>query len=171
MSANGGSPEPLTRVTDKDESHRWPFVLPDGRHVLFSVWSDSRESSRIAVVSLETGEVKPLIASGTSPTYSTTGHLVYAVGGSVRAVGFDVDRLTVTGEPVTVLENVYLTTVGASYFRMADNGTLVYYASPPPNSRVTLALVDTAGQAQPLGVPGSGYQYPRVSTDGRWVAY
>ena len=36
---------------------------------------------------------------------------------------------------------------------------------------MTLALVDTAGQAKPLGVPGTAYQYTRISRHGRWVAY
>jgi serine/threonine-protein kinase len=172
ISANGGAPEPLTRVTEKGESHRWPFVLPDARNALFTIWSGSNDQSHIAVVSLETGAVSRLGLTGTSPTYSSTGHIVYAVGGSLRAVGFDLGRLLVTrDEPVTVLENVFLSLAGAAYFRVAANGTLVYYASPPVSGRVTLALVDAAGEARPLGVPGPGYQYPRVSPDGRWVTY
>ena len=172
VSANGGSPEPLTRVTEKGESHRWPFVLPNGRSALFTMWSGSLDTSRIAVISLETGTITPLVPHGTSPTYSPTRHLVYAAGGSLRAVGFDADQLIVTGgEPVTLLENVFVNPNGGSYFGIADNGTLVYYASPPDTRGVTLALVDTAGEAQRLGVPGTGYQYTRVSRDGRWVAY
>jgi eukaryotic-like serine/threonine-protein kinase len=171
VSANGGAPEPLTRVTEKGESHRWPFVLPDGRRALFTLWSGSVDTSRIAAVSLETGAITPLGLSGTSPVYSNTGHLVYAGGGSLRAARVDVDRLTIAGESVTVLENVFVSTLGASFFQIAENGTLVYYSSPLASTRVTLALVDTAGQAQSIGVPGTAYQYNRVSRDGRWVTY
>jgi hypothetical protein len=171
VSANGGAPESLTRLSGKEQSHRWPFVLPKGRGVLFTAWFGTIESMRIAVVSLETGTVTPLVPNGASPRYSQTGHLVYAAGGSLRAVGFDAAGLSLTGEPVTVLENVFLSTNGASFFAIAENGTLVYYAAPSATERVTLALVDTAGQAQPLGVPGNRYQYTRVSHDGRWVAY
>jgi Tol biopolymer transport system component len=174
VSANGGEPEPLTRVSRKDESHRWPLVLPNGRGVLFAVWLGSLDASRIAVASFETGAVTSVTSSGTSPRYSPTGHLVYATRGSLHAVGFDTSRLTVVGdEQATVLENVHVNqATGAAYFAIAENGTLVYYASPPVTDRVTLALVDTAGKAQPIGVPGSGYQYPRVSPpDGRWVTY
>ena len=172
VSANGGSPEALTRVTQTGESHRWPFVLPNGRNAVFTVWSGSVETTRLAVVSLETGTIAPLALNGTSPAYSPTGHLVYAVGGSLRAVGFDANRLIVShDEPVTVLENIGIADTGRSQFRIAENGTLVYYTSPPVSSHVTLALVDTTGQAQPLGAPGTGYDYPRISPDGRWVAY
>jgi eukaryotic-like serine/threonine-protein kinase len=170
VSANGGSPEQLTRVTRNGESHRWPFVLPDGRNVLFAIYSGSAESSQIAIASLETGTTTPLGIVGTSPTYAPSGHMVYSTGGSLHAVGFDVDRLKVTTDAVTALENVLVST-GTAYYSIASNGTLVYYASPPTSRDVTLALVDGAGEAQPLGKPGAGYQHVRVSRDGRWVAY
>jgi len=173
VNASGGAVGPLTTVSSGTESHRWPLVLPNGRGVLFTVWSGSVDASRIAVVSLETGKVAPLVSAGTSPTYSPTGHLVYATNNGLRAVGFDADRLTVTaGQEVTVLENVLVNqTSGAAYYGVAANGTLVYYASPAVTDRVTLASVDVAGKAQPIGVPGPGHDQPRVSRDGRWVAY
>ncbi len=94
------------------------------------------------------------------------------VGGSLRAAGFDAERAIVTtDEPAIVLENVFFNNGGLSFFDVAENGTFVYYSAPPAAGRVTLALVDAAGQAQPLGGPGSSYDYPRVSPDGRWVAY
>jgi eukaryotic-like serine/threonine-protein kinase len=172
ISASGGTIEPLTTPSEKD-SHRWPFVLPNGRGVLFTVWTGSIEKSRIGVLSLDTKRIELLRLTGTSPRYSPTGHLVYATNGSLHAVAFDADRLQVTADKdVTVLENVLVNEVtGAAYYGIADNGTLVYYASPPGSNRVTLALVDAAGKAQPLGVPGPGHTYPRVSGDGRWVAY
>jgi serine/threonine-protein kinase len=177
LNANGGSLEQLTRVTNKGESHRWPFLLPDGRNALFTVWSGSVGGARIAVVSLETGEVTPLLPNGTSPMYSPTGHLVYAAsggaaGGSLRVVAFDADRLIVTNaDPMTVVENVLVSVNGAAYFGVAENGTLVFFTSPPASGKVTLALTDLAGQATPLGVPGPEYQYTRISRDGRLVAY
>ena len=109
------------------------------------------------------------------PSHSTppTGHLIYAARASLRAVGFDTDRSVLRGEDqATVLENVHVNQqTGAAYYGLAGNGTLWYYASPPATDRVTLALVDTAGNAQPLRVAGPAYEYPRVSRDGRWVAY
>ena len=173
VNASGGGVEPLTTLSSEKESHRWPCVLPNGRGVLFTVWSGSLETSRIAVMSFETGKVAPVIPTGTAAAYSPTGHLLYAVRGGLRAVGFDVDRLTLTGGPeVTVLETVLVTeTSRAAYYGAAANGALVYYESPPGTDRVTLAVVDTAGKAQPIGVPGPGHNEPRVSRDGRWVAY
>ena len=173
VNALGGAVKPLTTVSSEKESHRWPFVLPNGRGVLFTVWSGSLDTSRIAVVSLDTGRVAPLGPTGTSPAYSPTGHLVYAANDALRAVGFDADRLTVSGgQEATVLENVHVNlTTGAAYYGVARNGTLVYYESPPVAGGVTLAIVDAAGKAQPIGLLGSGHDEPRMSADGRWVAY
>src|SRR4030095_607270 len=98
VNALGGSVTPLTTMSSEKESHRWPFVLPNGRDVLFTVWLGSLDTSRIAVVSLDTGRVAPLVTAGTAPAYSPTGHLVYAANGVLRAVGFDADRLMTGGQ-------------------------------------------------------------------------
>ena len=71
---------------------------------------------------------------GSDFRYVSTGHLVYASGGNLRAVAFDLDELSVTGNPVTVLENIshsMLTggewqEVGASQFAVSNQGMLVY---------------------------------------------
>ena len=93
--AVGGEPESLTTVDPEqgETEHRWPDVLPDGDGVLFTAWSTSDEDSRLAVVSLETGAVTYLLPAGSFPRYSLTGHIVYRVGSTLRAVGFDADRL------------------------------------------------------------------------------
>ena len=41
VSANGGDPEPVTRLEESrgDNSHRWPVFLPDGVHFLYFVRS------------------------------------------------------------------------------------------------------------------------------------
>ena len=87
--AAGGDPEVLTSVdTERGESgHFWPEVLPNGNAVLFTAWSGSAEASRIAVVSLATGEVNYLFRGGSNPRYSPTGHIVYGVDGDLACSG------------------------------------------------------------------------------------
>ena len=77
-----------------DTDHLWPEVLPNGRGILFTAWSGVAESSRIAAVSLETGEISYLVSSGSNPRYSPTGHIVYGLAETLLAVGFDQDRLS-----------------------------------------------------------------------------
>ena len=78
------------------------------------------------MVSLETGEVTYLVLGGSSPHYAPTGHIVYGVGGTLRPVAFDADRLEVTSNPVPVLEDVNTKGSGAANFSFASDGSLVY---------------------------------------------
>ena len=79
-----GEPELLTSVDSErgEMAHSWPELLPN-HSVLFTVWSGSAEDARVAVLSLETGEVSHLLAGGSHARYSPTGHILYGVGGTL----------------------------------------------------------------------------------------
>ena len=165
--AAGGEPEPLTRVDGEDGviAHLWPHVLPNGKGVLFTAWAGSSESSRIAVVS-ETGEVRPLISGGSDARYLETGHLVYGVGETLRAVGFDQDTLEVTGDPVPVLEDVNTKLTGAGNFSLSTSGSLVYVRGV--SNLLSPVWVDREGREEPLPLDRGSYAHPRLSpTDDR----
>ncbi len=94
--------------------HFWPEFLPGGEAVLFTITSadGSIENAQIAVLDLRTGTSKVLIRGGSHAHYVPTGHLVYGVAGTLRAVAFDLGRLEVVGTPVPVLEGVVTTGSG-----------------------------------------------------------
>ena len=174
--AGGGDPEPLTTIDPEqgETAHRWPDVLPNLKGVLFTAWSGSAEDSRLAVVSLETGAVSYLLAGGSHPRYSLTGHIVYGVGGTLWAVGFDADRLELTdNNPVPVVENVHTRGTGAVNFALAGNGSLVYMtgAGDAGGAQRSLVWVDREGREEPLATPLLPYQTPSVSPDGTRVAF
>ena len=113
VSAAGGEPEVLTSPdrTKNEKSHRFPQVLPGGKAVLFTIGAsdvDTFDDAQIAVLSLESGEHKVLLEGGTDARFAASGHLLYARGGDLLAVPFDVDRLEVTGSPVPVVQNVLM---------------------------------------------------------------
>ena len=173
----GGEPEVLTTVDPEqgETAHRWPEVLPNGKGVLFTAWSGSDDGSRIAVVSLETGEITYLVPGGSNPHYSPTEHIVYGVGGTLRAVGFDAERLALTSNnPVPVVENVNTKSAsGAANFSLAGNGSLVYVAGAGGaggGAQRTLVWVDREGREEPLASPLAGYTRPRLSPEGTRVA-
>ena len=174
ISAWGGEPQSLTTVSTEREAHLWPDVLPDLNGVLYTVWSGSVEASRLAVVSLKTGEIRDLLPGGSHPRYSPTGHIVYGVEGALWAVGFDLGTHTLTSRaPVPVLDHVNTKDPsGAASFGLSHDGSLVYVSgtatqtSPPAR----LAWMDREGREQPLELPARGYAWPRVSPDGRHVA-
>ena len=184
VSAVGGNPEVLTKPDpEKGEAdHYWPEVLPGGDAVLFTIvraggspFNTGRtiENAQIAVLNLRTKEQKVLIQGGSYPRFVTTGHIVYGVGGALRAIAFDPVRLEVHGDPIPVLDGVDTTATGGASFSVAQNGSLVYLqgsAEAGGETQRTLVWVDRGGREEAIAAPPRAYVYPRVSPDGTRVA-
>lgn len=173
--AGGGTPEPMTTLDESqgESNHEWPELLPGGEAVLFTIRraGEAAEAAQIAVRHLGTGEQRVLVSGGSYPMYVPTGHLVYAVAGTLRAVPFDLDRLAVTGIPVGVLEGV-LTKAGsgAADVAVARDGSLVYVAGEASDALHTLVWVDREGREEPVAAEPRRYRNPAVSPDGTRVA-
>jgi serine/threonine-protein kinase len=177
VSGAGGTPEVLIKV-DTGQSAHGPQMLPGGRAVLFTLrqgaaaWDDSQ----IVVQSLDTAERKVLINGGTDARYVPTGHLIYALQGTLLAVPFDLDALEVTGGAVPLVEEIARTDAeqtGAAHFSLSADGTLVYIpdiAGAIGGLRRTLVWVDRQGREEPLKAPVRAYRYPRLSPDGLRLA-
>ena len=116
VSAAGGEPTVLTKLDRErgEADHLWPEFLPGGEAVLFTIIpvTGGIENAQVAVLDLRTGTSKVLIRGGSHAHYVPTGHLVYGVAGTLRAVAFDLGRLEVVGTPAPVLEGVVTTGVG-----------------------------------------------------------
>ena len=165
--AGGGQPEILTSP-DAGTRHQWPDILPGGEAVLFTIQTGGNtETAQIAVLDLETDEQRVLVPGGSNPHYSPTGHIVYAVTGTLRAVPFDLARLQVTSNPVPVLEGVITKGTGAANFALATNGSLAYVAgNSVAGANHTLVWVDRAGREEPIALAAAAYIRPRLSPDG-----
>ena len=171
--AAGGEPRSLT-VTDGASSHVLPDVLPNGAGVLFviNILVTSTNDDQIAVLDLRTGEYRVIIEAGTSPRYASSGHIVYAVGNTLRAVAFDAEQLAVTSDPVPVVEGVMVKANGTASFSMSQTGSLVYVngtAADATGPR-TAVWVDRDGREEALPLPPRPYQNPRLSPDGMHLA-
>ena len=122
------------------------------------------------------GRTQNLIEGGSHARYVPTGHLVFARGGVLFAVPFDLKRLEVTGGQVPIVEGVWRTASansGAALFSVSDTGSLIYVPGPAAASSAQsgLALIDRKGVAAPLKVPPDVYEYPRVSPDGTRLVF
>ena len=179
VSANGGQPEVLVSVKDGEVVHG-PQVLPGGEWVLFTLataaTTEGWDKAQIVVQSLETSERKTLVSGGSDGQYVPTGHLVYALGGVLFAVPFDLRTLAVAGGPVPVVEGVRRAlngNTGIAHFSVSSTGSLVFVPGPVTTSagQFDLALVDRTGTAQPLKLPPGAYEYPRLSPDGQRIAF
>ena len=175
VSASGGEPEVLT-TPELPERHYWPEFLPSGRGVLFTIVrvadGETGETSDLAVLDLSTGEQRVLLQGGTHPHYVSSGHLVYSVANTLRAVRFDADRLEVVGDPIPVVEGVRSPIDGGANVDVSDTGTLVYQRGDVAGAGTrTLVWVDRAGQEEPLAAPDGERVVFASLRDGPYTLY
>jgi serine/threonine-protein kinase len=176
VSADGGDVTVLSAPARArgEFDHLWPEMLPGGRAVLFTITATTGglAAAEVAVLDLTTGKYSVVVRGGSHAHYVSSGHLVYAAEGTLRAVPFDLARLEAYGMPVTMVPRVVTTPEGAGDFVVAADGTLAYLDAPgamSPAAR-TLVWVDRRGAEEPLGAPPRPYYHPRLSPDGKRVA-
>ena len=171
VSANGGLAEAVTTLQPgTDVDHHGPELLPSGTALLFAAHG-RRNRFSIAVQDLRTGTRKTLIESAFAPAYSPTGHLLFGRGSAIMAVAFDQERLEVRGDPVVLVEGVSGDPLsGQINFRLSGNGRLVYLPERNAEGR-TLTWVDRSGRQAVLDIAARFFESPRVSPDGKQVAF
>ena len=168
----GGEPRVLTRPDPaKNElDHLWPEVLPGGRAVLFTIRPARSGTDNVAILDLQTGAQKVVVQNGSDAHYVPSGHLVYSVGDSARAVAFDLARRETSGTPMPVLSRIQSFPNGQAYLDVAQDGTLVYVPARAQEVERTLVWVDRGGHEEAIAVPNRAYWHPRISPDGTRVA-
>jgi serine/threonine protein kinase len=177
ISSAGGTPQALTTPGSKQQelSHRWPQLLPGNNTVLFTIQTTTQityDDARIALLSLETGKWRTLLAGGSYARYVPSAHIVYAHAGALMAVPFDLARLQVRGSPVPVQQGVVTTvaTSGGAEYDVADSGLLAYVPGSTRPPERSLVWVDRQGVSKELPAPVNSYVTPRLSPDGRMLA-
>ena len=83
---------PSTRETRGSQIAERPQLLPGGRAILFTLVASRGEwdTAQIVVQSLDSGRRDVVVERGTDAQYVPTGHLVYALDGTLLAVPLDV---------------------------------------------------------------------------------
>lgn len=179
VSPNGGKPEQLVGVKN-GELADGPQMLAGGQLLLFTIAtgtnSDRWDKAQIVVQSLTSGERKTLIEAGSDARYLPTGHIVYVLGGVLYAVPFDLKRLQVTAGPVPILEGIRRAgaqQTGVAHFSVANGGSLMFIPGPVSvaGGQSDLALFDGKGGTETLKLPPGSYTSPRISPDGKYVAF
>ncbi|MBM3754443.1 MAG: hypothetical protein FJW38_10745 [Acidobacteria bacterium] len=176
--AAGGAPVPFTKLIGDESTHRWPQVLPGGHAVLFTAGpqSTSGYDAKIDVVLLRTGERKTVHQGGFFGRYVTdasgAGRLVYLHQSTAFAVGFDPEKLAVSGAPAPVLEDAGSSLSGGGDLAFAQNGTFVYLVGKAGKLDRQISWIESAGnKARPLTVEPGSFDHPRFSPDGKRLAF
>jgi serine/threonine-protein kinase len=175
VSADGGEVTVLTRPNREqgEADHIFPELIHGTQQVLFTIVAATGQidSAQLAIFDLQQRTQKRVLSGGFDAHYVSSGHLLFGVAGTLRAVQFDVNRQEVTGPPVSVIPQIVTTAWGAVDFDLADDGTLAYVQGTAGGQLRTLAWVDRQGLEEPIeALPPRPYLYPRVSPDGKRVA-
>jgi serine/threonine-protein kinase len=180
--AGGGAPKVLTKAdpAQREGAHLFPSFLPDGRGILFTIASSpnagSGETSQVAVLDLKSGQRKILVGGGSQPEYVAApggpGYLLYATGGTLRAVRFDPIKYEVLSDPVALVDQLVMSgTVGSAHYAISRDGALVYVSgSSVVNPLPSLVWVDRQGHEEAINAPPRRYATVRVSPDGTRLA-
>jgi serine/threonine protein kinase/Tol biopolymer transport system component len=173
VSDAGGAPQPLTHLKGGEITHHWPEYLPGGKALLFATSGNAASWANpvVAVQPIGTGERRDLVEGATSPSYAPSGHLVYARVGSLMAVPFDPQRLTLTGAAIPVVEGVLQSpATGAAQYSFSSTGSLVYVSGGVQAPERKLVWVNRNGAEELLAAEAHAYVVPRLSPDGRGLA-
>ena len=126
----------------------------------------------LALLDLDTDAYRVLIRGGSYARYSESGHIIYAVDGTLRAVPFDSGRGEVQGTQVPVLNGVVTRASGGASFSVSRTGTLAYIRGGATlRPQTTLVWLDRMGREESLDMePRNLRGRLAVSPDGTRIA-
>jgi eukaryotic-like serine/threonine-protein kinase len=175
--AGGGVARTLTTVdTSKgDGPHLWPHLLPDGKHLLFTIrrgTTEQMDQADIAVLDTTGGDPRIVLRGGAYPRYSPTGHLLFVRGSTLMAIAFDTATLETKGTALPVADNVAVSPwVGGAHYAVTRDGSLLYLSGAFSYGRPVPVWVDRTGKLTSAKIEGYQLQNPRLSPDGRYALF
>jgi eukaryotic-like serine/threonine-protein kinase len=177
IAAAGGEAIAVTTrdLAANESGHTWPQFFPDGRKFLHYVSTGKQESSGIYSGSLDSKERRHLLSANSNaayaaPTGAEPGYLLFARGTTLIAQPFDHEKLRLSGESVSVAENLgYYEGFRIGDFSVSQNGVLAYGSGIVyPLSQ--LIWFDRGGK-QLESVGTAAHQVaPRLAPDEQWIA-
>jgi len=173
--AEGGTPvaitsdKPATNLSDLG-SHRWPYFLPDGEHILYlnTPVGACSEGDEVHFASLDTKQDVTLMQTCTSVVFAE-GHLIYWRDGNLVGQAFDPRTGVLGGAPLAIVEHAaFDSSFAFSPFSASEDGKVLYVAGQGP---VGAQLVWYDHNGKVLGTLGAAVAYSNVaiSPDGSRV--
>src|SRR5262245_54581379 len=103
----GGTATQVTTTDQAAVTHRLPWFLPDGRHLLFfSGTSVLAEKNGISVLDVDAKEVTPLLTVNSGGRYVAPGWLVFVRDRTLMAQRFDTATLRLSGEALPIADKI-----------------------------------------------------------------
>jgi Tol biopolymer transport system component len=168
--AEGGKVEGTTLYDSaKEVSHRWPCILPDGKHFLFTIASGRADASGIYIGSIDSKEKKRLLSDRSRAVYASN-YILFMREGNLMAQQFDAKRLELTGDVSVVAPNLdFDPGLSASSFSGSANELLTYMNAGDFTNELT--WVDRSGKPlSKVTTQAAIYVNPTISPDGKKLA-
>jgi Tol biopolymer transport system component len=171
VSAAGGEPVALTRVDRSrgEFSHRFPFMLPDGRRFLYLVRSSQDAHQGIFIGSLDEPQLKQRLVPDDSNASWDVGpdgqlYLIFVRDLALLAQPFSASLGKLTGAPIVLARPVIPGEAGRFAPFSAAGRTLVYRQRSLAHTRLTWR--DRRGaMSGTIGDTGAEYAFPSLSPD------
>ena len=173
ISASGGEAEPVTQRGDNIRSHRWPSLLPDGRHLLYTVQRSGTafDDATIESIDLATGDVTVVHDGGSYSRLLPTGHLVFVRDGTLFAAPFDAGSQRLTSPPSPVATGVMFDPAhGGSHLTVSPDGTALLVIGQSTVLDFQPVRITRSGEETPLTDEVHDYRSPRLSPQGDRLA-
>ncbi len=172
IAETGGIATAITRLdsTKRERTHRYPCALDGGPWVVFTVQTvyspGNYDDANIDAVSVRTGERRHLFKGARRAVWAPGGFLVLARGSDLYAVPIDPRNPRITQDPVPVLAGVSGdASSGASFFSIADDGTLAWIPGGEPEKTREVGWFDRSGRWTPTAIPAGPYLRVTLSPD------
>jgi Tol biopolymer transport system component len=171
IAAGGGAPVPITTrdASSQELSHRWPRVLPDGRHLLFlnRIAPELPLRHVIVLATIDGAPQKRLVDADSTGVFAE-GRLLFERGGTLFAQELDLTSGVLSGQAETLAEHVWWGDMAGLVGFDAVDGAIAW--RPALDGPTQMTWFDRAGR--PVGTIGPPSPAAlALSPDGRVLLY
>jgi len=154
-------------------SHRNPYVLPDGKALLFMVWTGpGSDEHRIEYLSIADNRRQLVVRNADGPLTVAKGRIIYAGRqDSLLSAPWNPARPSLEGvEPQVLPFRAQMDNEGAAAFAGSEHGTFVHLLGADNRRLARIVWIDRTGKAEPLPLPERDYVSAVISPDGTRAA-
>jgi len=164
--AQGGTPVRKTTLAPGDWRHFLPHLLPDGRHFLYLLSTNTSVNRKLIWASLDSQETSVLLSNVSQTALVAKDRLAYVRDAKLLEQGFDAAKGVLVGEPSLIADDIaYFYPSGRGDFAAA-NGVIVYRTDTSTGRLVKsdregkITLIDDRGPFDnlSLGISPNGKQ-------------
>ena len=171
--ARDGRERELARIDEAagDVTFAWPVVADGDGPVLFVTRrrTSAGPQTRLESVPAAGGARTVLLDGVQQAIFASKDRVVYERDGALFVAGLDAGRAAIVGTPERLAESPLVGSIGGVGAAIAPSGALVVVPPAVVDSR--LVWLSMTGVDRLIGTPVRGYLNPRVSPDGRFIAF